>query len=68
MVQGMTQTGISKQMNLSRKTVYTYKTRIYEKMNVDNLKQLMVYALRHGIVKTGISPDDYNDDLMRISL
>jgi len=37
-------------------------------MNVDNLKQLMVYALRHKIVKTGMNPDDYNNDLMRISL
>ena len=62
MVQGMTQTDIAKKMNISRKTVYTYKARIQEKMHVNTLKELVVYALRHGIVKAGMCPDDYHNE------
>jgi DNA-binding NarL/FixJ family response regulator len=36
--------------SLSAKTVSTYRSRLLEKMNMDNNSQLMNYAFRHGIV------------------
>lgn len=68
MVQGMMQTDIAKEMNISKKTVHTYKTRIYDKMHVNNLKELIVYAMRHGIVKPRMIPDGYNNEEIRNSL
>lgn len=35
---------------LSAKTVSTYRSRLLEKMNMDNNAQLMHYAFRHGLV------------------
>ena len=36
--------------SLSAKTVSTYRSRLLEKMNMENNSQLMNYAFRHGIV------------------
>ncbi len=41
---------ISQDLNLSPKTVSTYKRRIFQKMNLENDAQLILYAARHGIV------------------
>lgn len=60
LVQGVTQTEIAEKMNINRKTVHTYKARIYEKMHVDNLKELMMYALRHGVANPCMTPDEYD--------
>ena len=48
LVQGLTQTEIARKLHISRKTIYTYKASIFEKMNVKNLKGLIIYALMHG--------------------
>lgn len=41
---------IAQVTSLSAKTVSTYRSRLLEKMNMDNNSQLMNYAFRHGIV------------------
>ncbi len=41
---------IAQVTSLSAKTVSTYRSRLLEKMNMENNSQLMNYAFRHGIV------------------
>lgn len=43
-------TEISRQLNLSVKTVSTHKTRIQEKMNLTNTAELIHYAIRHKLI------------------
>ncbi|KAB2913279.1 MAG: response regulator transcription factor [Dechloromonas sp.] len=43
-------TDISRQLNLSVKTVSTHKTRIQEKMGLGNTAELIHYAIRHQLV------------------
>lgn len=43
-------TEISRQLNLSVKTVSTHKTRILEKMDLANTAELIHYALRHKFI------------------
>lgn len=43
-------TDISRQLNLSVKTVSTHKTRILEKMGLANSAELIHYAIRHKLV------------------
>ncbi|MBI2276560.1 MAG: response regulator transcription factor [Dechloromonas sp.] len=43
-------TDISRQLNLSVKTVSTHKTRILEKMELANTADLIHYAIRHHLV------------------
>lgn len=43
-------TDISRQLNLSVKTVSTHKTRIQEKMNLTNTAELIHYAIRHKLI------------------
>ena len=43
-------TDISRQLNLSVKTVSTHKTRILEKMKLANTAELIHYAIRHQLV------------------
>lgn len=43
-------TDISRQLNLSVKTVSTHKTRILEKMELANTADLIHYAIRHELV------------------
>ena len=61
MVQGLTQTDIAIKLDIHRKTVFTYKTRIFEKMHMENLTGLITYALLHGLIKQAITPDGYRD-------
>lgn len=42
---------IAVQLDLSVKTISTYRTRILEKMGMSSNAQLMRYALQHGLVK-----------------
>jgi two-component system invasion response regulator UvrY len=42
-------TSIAKVMGLSVKTVSTYRTRILEKMHMDNTAELMRYAIEHNL-------------------
>lgn len=46
---GKTASEISDELCVSIKTVSTYRTRILEKMNMDNNAQLMRYAIEHGL-------------------
>jgi len=41
---------ISRQLDISPKTVSTYRARILEKMNMTTNAELMQYAVRHGLV------------------
>ena len=43
-------TEIARQLNLSIKTVSTYKTRVLQKMNLSNVADLIRYGLKHGLV------------------
>lgn len=47
---GVGPTEIADQLNLSVKTVSTHKTRILEKMNLDNSAELIRYALLHDLL------------------
>ena len=53
---GKTVTEIAKQLILSVKTISTYRSRILEKIQVENTAQLMWYAVSHGLVKTPETP------------
>lgn len=41
---------IAEQLNLSEKTVSTYRTRVLQKMNLKNNAELTYYAFKHGLV------------------
>ncbi len=47
---GMKSTDIAKVLSLSPKTINTYRTRIFEKMDFKNYAQLILYVVKHGIV------------------
>lgn len=49
LVAGEGLTEIGRQLNLSVKTVSTHKTRIMEKLAVNNAAELVRYAVRHGL-------------------
>ena len=40
---------IAEGMFLSPKTISTYRTRIFEKLNMDNIADLTAYCVRHGL-------------------
>jgi len=61
MIHGMTQTEIAEKLRIHRKTVFTYKSRIFEKMHVENLTGLITYALLHGLISQNLTPDDYSE-------
>ena len=42
-------TDISRELNLSVKTVSSYKTRVMQKMGLANAAELVRYAIRHGL-------------------
>lgn len=50
LVSGKTLSEIAEEMSLSVKTVSTYKTRILDKMNVKNSKDLILYAIKSGLI------------------
>ncbi len=47
---GMTSSEISEQLNLSIKTVSTYRSRLLQKMNLKNNAQLTYYAVKHNLI------------------
>jgi two-component system, NarL family, invasion response regulator UvrY len=47
---GKTATEIAGELNLSVKTVSTYRTRILEKMGLSNNAEIMLYAVREGLL------------------
>ena len=51
LVQGLPLTQIADDLNLSVKTISTHKTRIMEKMRVDNLSGLIKYALANKLLE-----------------
>lgn len=51
LVQGLNNKAISELMALSQKTINTYKTRIFEKLNINTLVDLYRLATRNGLVE-----------------
>lgn len=47
---GLSTAEISDKLALSRKTVWTYKSRMMEKLDIDNIVALVRYAVRHGLI------------------
>jgi DNA-binding NarL/FixJ family response regulator len=50
-INGHSVSEISELLHLSPKTVSTYKNRIFQKMNMENDSQLILYAAREGLVR-----------------
>lgn len=50
---GKTVKEIANELSLSVKTISTYRSRILEKMSIQNNAQLMRYAVRNGLVDAG---------------
>lgn len=44
---GKRNAGIAQELNISHKTVSTYKTRIFKKLNIESDTQLVMYAYKH---------------------
>jgi DNA-binding NarL/FixJ family response regulator len=49
LVKGVSLTGIAESMNLSVKTVSTYRSRLLEKLRVGSNAEMVRYAARHGL-------------------
>jgi len=47
---GKTMSQIAEEMSLSIKTISTYKTHILEKMNMKNSSELVLYAVKYGMI------------------
>ncbi len=47
---------IAARLNLSSKTVSTYKTRVLQKMQLSGIGELIRYALKHGLLNEAASP------------
>jgi len=50
LVGGLTSSEISQRLNLSIKTVSTYRARLLQKMNLKNNAQLTYYAVKHKLI------------------
>jgi DNA-binding NarL/FixJ family response regulator len=48
-VEGATSAGIAGKLGLSPKTVDTYRSRLMEKLGVQNLPELVRFAIKHGL-------------------
>ena len=53
---GETINDIALQLNLSAKTVSTYKTRVFQKMQMTSVAELIRYGLKHGLLDEGTMP------------
>ena len=53
---GETINDIALQLNLSAKTVSTYKTRVFQKMQMTSVAELIRYGLKHGLLDEGATP------------
>lgn len=49
-------TDIASRLNLSAKTVSTYKTRVLQKMQMSSVAELIRYGLKHGLLDEGAVP------------
>jgi DNA-binding CsgD family transcriptional regulator len=49
-VEGKSSAEIADQLALSSKTVDTYRSRLMQKLGIDNVPQLVLFAIRHGII------------------
>lgn len=54
LTQGMKMQSIAEVLNVSPKTVATYKYRIYDKVGVSSEVELLRHALRHGLVSADV--------------
>lgn len=52
--EGLTNQEIAQKLVISVSTVQTYRSRIMEKLNLQNRSQLILYALQHNLVDTNI--------------
>lgn len=50
LAEGSSGTQIAQKLNLSAKTVSTYKTRIFQKMHLSSVADLVLYAVKHGLL------------------
>lgn len=50
LARGESVSDIAEQLNLSVKTISTYRSRVTEKLNVSSNAELATYALRHGLI------------------
>lgn len=55
---GIAVNDIAKELGISPKTVRTYRSRILEKMNLRSTAELIVYAVRHGMVEQVRAEED----------
>lgn len=55
-VEGRGVTDVARQLNLSVKTVSSYKTRIMQKMMLTNAAELVRYAIKHNLIVEGSEP------------
>ena len=49
-------TDIASRLNLSAKTVSTYKTRVMQKMQMTSVTELIRYGLKHGLLEEAAGP------------
>lgn len=70
-VKGMSAQEIGEQLNLSPKTINSYRYQLFDKLNVNNDVELTLLALRHGLIdlnnldteKTpGVTKDNFSND------
>lgn len=52
-VEGKSNAKVAALLGLSPRTVETYRARLMRKLGVDNLPDLVKYAIRHGITTLG---------------
>lgn len=52
-VEGKSNAQVAALLGLSPRTVETYRARLMRKLGVDNLPDLVKYAIRHGITTLG---------------
>jgi len=50
-VEGKTSAQIAEVVNLSPKTVETYRSRMKKKLDLDNLPDLVKFAIEHGLTR-----------------
>jgi two-component system invasion response regulator UvrY len=56
--QGYKATEISEKLNLSTKTVNSYRYRIFNKLNISGDVSLALLAIQHGLVDVSVSPKE----------
>ncbi|KIH77217.1 two component transcriptional regulator, LuxR family [Geoalkalibacter ferrihydriticus] len=49
-VEGNTNATIAEKLNVSQKSVETYRSRLMVKLDIDNVPALVIFALQHGVI------------------